>query len=85
MSEPISDIIATVKRGRPSKYTPESVNDLLAALANGLTQKQACKLIRICENTLAAWRRGYTEHSIRDASYASTHGLLFASSNVITR
>jgi hypothetical protein len=53
----ISDIIETVKRGRPSKYTPETVERLLAALIAGQTQLQACKAIGICENTLAAWRR----------------------------
>jgi hypothetical protein len=28
--------------GRPSKYTPETIEKLLKALRNGLTQKQAC-------------------------------------------
>jgi hypothetical protein len=28
--------------GRPTKYEPETVDRLLAALADGLTQKQAC-------------------------------------------
>ena len=61
MNEGISDIIATVKRGRPSKYTPEAVKGLLTALTRGLTQKQACKALAICENTLATWRRQHPE------------------------
>jgi len=33
----------------------------LAALADGLTQKQACIASGICENTLAAWRERYPD------------------------
>ena len=34
-------IAITNKGGRPTKYEPEAVDRLLAALADGLTQKQA--------------------------------------------
>jgi hypothetical protein len=50
-----SALIATSnKGGRPTKYGPETVDRLLAALTDGLTQKQACIASGICENTLAA-------------------------------
>lgn len=45
MSEDNNDsavIAITNKGGRPTKYEPETVDRLLAALADGLTQKQAC-------------------------------------------
>ena len=52
---------ASNKGGRPTKYGPETVDRLLAALADGLTQKQACIASGICENTLAAWREKHPE------------------------
>ena len=53
-----SAIIATEngRPGRPTKYERETVDRLIAALADGLTQKQACIASGICENTLANWR-----------------------------
>jgi hypothetical protein len=57
-----SDIVASGNRaGRPTKYEPGTVDRLLAALADGLTQKQACIASGICENTLAAWREKHPE------------------------
>ncbi len=56
-----SEIIETGGAGRPSKYSPAVVDRLLASLAAGLTQKQACMACGICQNTLTAWRREYEE------------------------
>jgi transposase-like protein len=55
------EIIETGGAGRPSKYSPSVVDRLLASLAAGLTQKQACMACGICENTLAAWRKQYPD------------------------
>jgi hypothetical protein len=38
----VSAVITTNKGGRPTLYTPETLERLLTALADGLTQKQAC-------------------------------------------
>ena len=54
-------IVTPNKAGRPTKYGPETVDRLLAALADGLTQKQACLASGICENTLAACRDKHPE------------------------
>jgi hypothetical protein len=54
-------VIATNKGGRPSKYSPAAVRRLVSALKDGLTQKQACIAVGICENTLAAWQRKHSE------------------------
>ena len=56
-----SALIATNKGGRPSKYQPGTVKRILAALDDGLTQKQACIAAGICENTLATWRDKHPE------------------------
>src|ERR1700736_3490905 len=58
-------IVATNKAGRPTKYEPETVDRLLAILADGLTQKQACVVSGICESTLAAWREKHPEFESR--------------------
>jgi hypothetical protein len=58
-------IVATNKAGRPTKYEPETVDRLLAALADGLTQKQACIASGICESTLATWREKHPELEAR--------------------
>ena len=58
----VSAVIAPEdKGGRPSKYEPETVNLLLAALADGLNQKQACLACGISGNTLKTWREKYPE------------------------
>jgi hypothetical protein len=47
--------------GRPTKYTPETVERLLATLADGLTQKQACLACGIGESTLYGWKKEHPE------------------------
>ena len=60
--EDVSEVIeATNKGGRPSKYEPETIDRILQALADGLTQKQACIASGISENTLANWREQHPE------------------------
>jgi hypothetical protein len=56
-----SAIIAVNKAGRPTKYEPETVGCLLAAIADGLNIKQACLATGICENTLGSWRDKHPE------------------------
>jgi terminase small subunit-like protein len=57
----VSAVSATAKGGRPCKYTPETVERLLDALADGLTQKQACIASGIGERTLHDWLERYPE------------------------
>jgi replicative superfamily II helicase len=54
-------VSAVNKGGRPSKYKPETVDRLLAAIADGLTLKQASAASSISENTLYAWRERHPE------------------------
>ena len=61
MSEGKSEIVATGQPGRPSKYCEALIERLLAALASGLTQKQACKAVGIGQTTLIDWRKEYPE------------------------
>ena len=42
--------------GRRSKYTPELVERLLAAMADGMTDGHACVLVGITEATFYAWQ-----------------------------
>jgi hypothetical protein len=49
------------KGGRPTLYTPEVVDRLLGALADGLTIKQACTASGISESTLSDWRERYPD------------------------
>jgi Transposase len=56
-----SEIVETGKAGRPTKYSSAVVARLLASLAAGLTQKQACMATGICENTLSTWRKEYPD------------------------
>jgi len=49
------------KPGRPTKYDPQTVDKLLAALRAGLTHKQACLACGIGQSTLADWRERYPE------------------------
>jgi hypothetical protein len=49
------------KAGRPTKYEPETIDRLLAALAAGLTHKQACIAAAIGQSTLADWRDRYPD------------------------
>ena len=50
-----------LKAGRPTKFSEETVSRLLAALADGLTQKQACRACGIGESTLRDWREAHSE------------------------
>ena len=47
------------KAGRPSKYEPETIDRLLAGLADGLPIKSACIIAGIGVSTLADWREKY--------------------------
>src|SRR5262249_22072438 len=49
------------KPGRPTKYDPQTVDKLLAALRVGLTHKQACLACGISQSTLADWRERYPD------------------------
>jgi hypothetical protein len=49
------------KPGRPTKYDPQTVDKLLAALRAGLTHKQACLACGIAQSTLADWRERYSD------------------------
>jgi len=51
--------------GRPTLYTPETVDKLLANLADGLTIKQACLACSISESTLSDWRERYADLEAR--------------------
>jgi hypothetical protein len=53
---------STIKKaGRPTKYQPETVKPLLAAMADGLNMKQACLAAGISEATLGRWREEHAE------------------------
>jgi hypothetical protein len=49
------------KAGRPTKYQPETIEHLLAGLADGLPIKSACIIAGISVSTLADWREKYQE------------------------
>src|SRR5262245_46307205 len=49
------------KPGRPTKYEPETIGRLLAALADGLNIKQACLAARIGQSTLSDWLERHPE------------------------
>lgn len=51
--------------GRPSKYTPERADALLAAVKAGNTFKAACGHVGITETALAHWRRRYVDFADR--------------------
>jgi hypothetical protein len=53
------------KAGRPTKYEPETVDRLLAGLADGLPIKSACITAGIGVSTLADWREKYPELEVR--------------------
>jgi hypothetical protein len=64
----VSMVNTTNKGGRPTLYTPETVDRLLTALADGVTQKQACLASGISESTLSNWKEQYPELEQRLAS-----------------
>jgi hypothetical protein len=49
------------KAGRPTKYEPDTIERLLAGLADGLPIKSACIIAGIGASTLADWREKYPE------------------------
>jgi hypothetical protein len=49
------------KAGRPTKYEPDTIERLLAGLADGLPIKSACIIAGIGVSTLADWREKYPE------------------------
>ncbi len=49
------------KAGRPTKYSPETVDRLLAGLTDGLPIKSACIVAGIGVSTLSDWREKYPE------------------------
>src|SRR6266567_1422572 len=49
------------KAGRPTKYEPETIDRLLAGLADGLPIKSACIIAGVSVSTLADWREKYPE------------------------
>ncbi len=49
------------KAGRPTKYEPETIERLLAGLADGLPIKSACIIAGIGVSTLSDWREKYPE------------------------
>jgi hypothetical protein len=49
------------KGGRPTLYTPETVDRLLAGLADGLNKEQSCKAAGIGVSTLSDWLERHPE------------------------
>jgi hypothetical protein len=47
--------------GRPSKYTPDTIDRLLGALRAGCTYKQACEAAGIGEPALWEWRKEHPD------------------------
>jgi hypothetical protein len=64
----VSTVNTINKGGRPTLYTPETVDRLLSGLADGLTQKQACLASGISESTLSNWKEQHPELEERLAS-----------------
>jgi hypothetical protein len=61
--EPVSTVTSTDKDkgGRPSKYTPETLERLIGAINDGLSLKQSCLAAGISEATLGRWREEHPE------------------------
>lgn len=49
------------KMGRPSKFTPQRVQQLLKAISDGLPYKAACNLTGICFDTFNEWKKENSE------------------------
>ena len=49
--------------GRPTKYLPETVDRLIRAISVGTPLVHACKFAGISEDTLANWRKSYSDFS----------------------
>jgi len=59
--ESVSVVAVPNKGGRPSKYTPEAIEKLLRAIADGLTIRQSCVAAGIGEQTLRDWQERYPD------------------------
>lgn len=57
--------VRTGKPGHPSKYTPTAVRRLLAAIADGMTNKAACIAANIGVATLRDWRKEHPDLEVR--------------------
>src|SRR5678809_840588 len=57
--------VRTGKPGHPSKYTPTAVRRLLAAIADGMTNKAACVAANIGVATLRDWRKEHPDLELR--------------------
>jgi hypothetical protein len=53
--------VRTGKPGHPSKYTPTAVRRLIAAIADGMTNKAACIAANIGVATLRDWRKEHPD------------------------
>jgi hypothetical protein len=56
-----SDVSSVNRGGRPTKYEAETVDRILAAIADGLTLRQASIVGGINEDTLSDWRERYPD------------------------
>ena len=55
----------TRARGRPTKYTPDTLHRLFTAVADGLTIRQACLACGIGNSTLNEWRQDHPDLEAR--------------------
>lgn len=53
----------TARRGRPPKYTPETVAKIIQAVEQGAPYRHACAYGGISEDTFAVWRNRYPDFS----------------------
>ena len=60
-----STYVRTGKPGHPSKYTPTAVRRLLAAIADGMSNKAACIAANIGVATLRDWRNEHPDLELR--------------------
>lgn len=51
--------------GRKTKYTPETVKKIIDAMSVGMTDRDACIVSGISEDTLARWRSQHTDFAER--------------------
>lgn len=51
--------------GRPSKFTPARVKEILCAIAEGLPAKYAAAFVGISQDTLCEWKNQFPEFSER--------------------
>lgn len=51
--------------GRRTKYTPETVDKIIAGVRAGLTNRDAALIAGVCDDTLANWEKRHSEFSDR--------------------